>query len=81
MEGQYGIRLENEILCVDQGDERYGFEPITFCPFDRDAIEPELLTEEERNWLNSYHRQVYDKIGPLLSEDVLAWLEEVTKAI
>lgn len=78
IEGCYGIRLENEILCVDKGDV-YGFEPITFCPFDRDAILPALLTGEELQWLNDYHRQVFDKISPLVDKKTKEWLKEATR--
>lgn len=75
IEDLYGIRLENELLCVEAEDGLYGFEPITFCPFDRDAIDPELLTADELVWLNNYHRQVYDKIGPLVDENTRQWLK------
>ena len=96
IEGAYGIRLENEILCIDLCNEcskqavdttstdksaTYGFEPITFCPFDIDAIVPELMTNDELDWLNEYHRQAYEKISPLVSEDARRWLEGATKEL
>ena len=77
--GEYGIRLENEILCICGEDGRYGFEPITFCPFDREAVLPELLTEEELDWLNGYHSRVYVVLSPLLEPEPAAWLKEQTK--
>lgn len=80
IEGEYGIRLENEILCIEK-EGQYGFEPITFCPFDRDAILPEILTDDERDWLNEYHHQVYEKISPLVSDGVCRWLENATVKI
>lgn len=76
IEGDYGIRLENEILCVEMKDGRYGFEPITFCPFEKDAILPELLTADELVWLNDYHRQVREKISPLVSDEAREWLKD-----
>lgn len=81
LEGQYGIRLENEILCVELPGGKLGFEPITFCPFELDAIEPSDLTEDERNWLNDYHRQVWGKISPLVDAETAAWLREATREI
>lgn len=81
LEGEYGIRLENEILCVEEPGGQLAFETITFCPFDRDAILPELLAEEERAWLNNYHKEVFEKIAPRVSAEVADWLCEVTKEI
>lgn len=81
IEGSHGIRLENEILCIDLGNGLYGFEPITFCPFDREAILLDKLTDDERKWLNNYHKDVYEKIGPLVSGDVREWLRRETEEI
>lgn len=78
-EGEYGIRLENELLCLEEKDGTLYFEPITFCPFEREAILPEMLTEEELAWLNKYHQEVFDRISPLVAEPVKAWLKEATK--
>lgn len=80
IEGEYGIRLENEILCIEK-EGLYGFEPLTFCPFDKDAILPELLTDAEREWLNDYHRQVYEKISPLVDETTKQWLKEASRTL
>ena len=80
IEGEYGIRLENEILCIEKGG-LYGFEPLTFCPFDKDAVLPELLTDDERKWLNDYHRQVYEKISPLVDENTKQWLKKASRSI
>ena len=74
-EGKFGIRLENEILCIELENGKYGFETITFCPFEREAILTELLTEKEKAWLNAYHARVCDTLKPLLSSEVLKWLE------
>ncbi len=80
IEGEFGVRLENEILCVEQ-DGDLAFRPMTFCPFDREAVLPELLSQEELKWLNGYHEMVYDVLSPLLPEDVAAWLKEQTAPI
>lgn len=81
LEGKYGIRLENEILCVEESSGKLGFEPITFCPFERDAIMVDALSEEERAWVNAYHRNVYEKISPLVDNEVREWLAEATAEI
>ena len=76
-EGEYGIRLENEILCVRKG-ELLGFEIITLCPFDRQAIEVNMLDEAELEFLNSYHRRVYEVLRPYLDEQEAKWLSKQT---
>jgi Xaa-Pro aminopeptidase len=81
LEGKYGIRLENLIECVEEENGFYGFRPLTFVPFDRDAIEPSLLNKDEKMILNSYHQQVYDKIGIYLSKEEKSWLQQQTAPI
>ena len=81
IENEFGIRLENEILCVELENGKYGFETITFCPFEREAILPELLTEKEKTWLNAYHARVCDTLKPLLSTEEQSWLKAATSEI
>lgn len=81
IEGSHGVRIESELLCVENPDGSRSFECITMCPLDRAAILPELLTEEELTWVNAYHREVYQKLAPLLEEDIKRWLAEETKEI
>lgn len=57
--GEYGIRLENELLCIED-DGALCFETITLCPFEREAIEARLLSDDELEFLNRYHSKVYD---------------------
>ena len=57
------------------------FEVITFVPFDLDAIEPNLLNEDEKAQLNAYHKQVYDIVAPHLSSEERKWLKKYTRAI
>lgn len=80
-EGKYGIRLENELLCVEKANGDLGFEPITLCPFDREAIIPHMLTEEERKYLNEYHKKVRDILTPVLEQEAAEWLKEQTAPI
>ncbi len=74
-EGKYGIRIENEILCVEKNG-KYAFETITFCPYEREAIDADMLTEKERDYINSYHRKVLEILTPILGEDEKNWLEK-----
>ena len=81
IEGSHGIRIENELLVVDAGSGNRKFEQISWIPMDRAAILPEMLTVEERVWLNTYHAEVYDKLSAHLDEPVRAWLAEETAEI
>lgn len=81
LEGKYGIRLENLILCVKREKNEYGqfmgFEPLTMVPFERDAIDTEQMNEKERERLNMYHQMVFETIGPFLSKEEGEWLADV----
>jgi Xaa-Pro aminopeptidase len=84
--GAFGIRIENLVVVTapeDLGGERkmMGFETITLAPIDLNLVEPSLLTDTERGWLNQYHARVRDTIGPLLDEPTRTWLDRATRAI
>lgn len=85
LEGAYGIRLENELICVKDEKNEYGqfmkFENITYVPMDLDAILPEEMTFREKQELNEYHQMVYEKISPYLNEEERDWLKEYTRAV
>lgn len=85
VEGAYGIRHENMIVCKKAEKNHWGqfmcFEHLTMVPFDLDGIVPEQMTARERELLNEYHAQVYEKISPYLEEDVREWLKNATRAI
>ena len=85
LKDKYGIRIENEMLCVEGTTNEYGtflkFETITYCPIDLDAIQKSQLTYIEKEWLNNYHQMVYDKISPYLTKEEVEWLKEYTKKI
>ncbi len=77
--GSHGIRLENLVVVTESAMPGFlEFETITFCPFDRRALATGLLTQQERDWLNSYHAQTLRKLRPLLSGSDRAWLERMT---
>ncbi|HEX4117402.1 MAG TPA: aminopeptidase P family protein [Rhizomicrobium sp.] len=85
--GEYGIRIENLVVVNEPkpvpGGERpmMSFETITLAPIDLNLVEPGLLTDGERLWLNAYHARVFDTLRPLLDEETGAWLEQATRAI
>ena len=85
LEGKFGIRLENELVVRKGEKTSFGqfmyFETITFAPIDLDGIEPELMTKQEKEWLNHYHRKVVGKIGPYLTEEEKTWLGMATREI
>lgn len=58
-----------------------GFETITFAPIDLELVEPSLLTDGERSWLNAYHAAVRATIGPQVDAETLGWLTHATRAI
>ncbi|WP_455465597.1 aminopeptidase P family protein [Bartonella sp. B39] len=83
-EGAFGIRIENLMIVkpaqkIDGGDiEMLSFETLTNCPIDRRLILPELLTLQERQWLNDYHAHVYQVNAPYLNEEDKKWVKEAT---
>lgn len=85
IEGSHGIRLENELLCcIDELADDYNrmfFETITYIPFDLDAIDARIMSDEDKQLLNNYHRLVYKKIAPHLDEEERVWLAKYTAAI
>lgn len=85
LEGEYGIRTENELVCCKAEKNEYGqfmkFETITYAPIDLDAIDPELLTKREKQLLNDYHHMVYEKLSPYLTEEEQKWLQVYTRAV
>lgn len=80
-----GIRIENELVCVHKADNQYGtflgFEPIMFVPIATSPIVPGVLTKDELDWLNNYHRQVFEKLAPRLNDEEREWLAKKCAAI
>ena len=83
LEGQFGIRLENLLVCARKETNSYGvflgFEPLTMVPFEREAILWEKLSSQEIRWLNAYHKKVYETIAPQLHEEERTWLKKATR--
>jgi len=85
-EGKHGIRTENIMLVIeaeknDEFGEFYKFETVSHCPIDIEGIDVELLTRHEKDWLNNYHKETYEKLSPLLNDDEKQFLKEFTRAI
>lgn len=83
--GSHGIRLENEMLCKKSAKNEYGqfmeLESLTIAPIDLDAIDINLMKEDEIAYLNEYHKMVYDTVSPFLSKEEAEWLKEYTRVI
>lgn len=76
--GRFGVRTENTLLIVPYKNTEFGsflgFEPLTLCPIDLAPVKKEMLLPEEKEWLNTYHRTVYDRLSPLLEGEDREWL-------
>lgn len=77
IENEFGVRIENENLCVEK-DGRLGFEPITLCPYEPEAIVTDMLTDAELDYVNEYHKHVYEVLAPHLTEEEKEWLARET---
>lgn len=82
LENRFGVRIENTLLIVPYKKTEFGdflqFESLTLCPIDKRPIITELLSDEERRWLDDYHQMVFDRLSPHLTDDETRWLREAT---
>lgn len=85
LEGKFGVRIENTLLITPYMKTAFGeflqFESLTLAPIDTTPIIIEMLLPEERNWLNAYHEQVFQRLSPHLSDKENDWLRKATQAI
>lgn len=85
LEGKYGIRTENELVCRKAEKNEYGqfmeFENITYAPIDLDGIDSEQMSPREKQMLNDYHKKVYEVLSPYMTEEENEWLKKYTRAI
>jgi Xaa-Pro aminopeptidase len=83
--GEYGIRTENLIHVVEADKSDFGqflkFETLTFFPIATNLVDKKLMTQEEIEWLNTYHQEVYEKLSPYLTIEERSWLKEKTKFV
>ena len=81
-EGEYGIRIENLILCYEDEETEFGkflkFDTVSLCYIDKALIDKSLLDQDEIRWLNAYHSEVYEKLSPYLNAEEKVWLREKT---
>ncbi len=86
-ENEFGLRVENVAVVVKDEEKSDGeftffkFENLTLCPIDRQLVNKELLTQDEIDWLNSYHKKVFKTLSPLLDEPEAEWLKQETTQI
>ena len=84
-EGEYGIRIENLVLVVENKVTDFGtfykFDTVTLFPIDTNLVDKTALTASERNWLNDYHTRVYEQLSPHVNDDEKVWLEEKCQKI
>ena len=83
--GRFGVRIENTMIIEKYMTTDFGeflqMRPLTLCPIDLAPVNIDMLTAEEKAWLNNYHADVYAKLSPLLDDDHRQWLAEATKSI
>lgn len=84
-EGVHGIRCENLVLTVDAMTTEFGkfyrFETLTLCPFDRALFDTSIMSPQEIEWVNAYHRHVWEVLSPLVDGPVKEWLRENTREL
>ena len=85
LEGKYGIRIENLVVCEKRLENEYGtflgFRALTMCPYDLDAVDLSLLTDREKQLMNDYHKTVCETLAPLMDPEEQAWLKHATRAV
>ena len=85
IDGSHGIRTENELIVRKGTKNEFGqfmyFDPVTYAPIDLDAIDPEDLNRDEKLYLNNYHKLVYKKLSPYLTDEEREWLKLYTREI
>jgi Xaa-Pro aminopeptidase len=85
LSGRYGIRCENLVLTTDAGDTEHGrflkFKVLSLFPFDRSLLDLDIITDDELQWLNEYHREVWSQLASHLRGSDLAWLEDACAPI
>jgi len=83
--GEHGIRIENVVVVKEdvrtESGQFLSFEVLSYCPIDLDCIDEKMLSASEKQWINNYHNEVYDKLSPYLNEEENKWLRNETRSI
>lgn len=83
--GKHGVRIENLIAVEFKGESEFGrflgFKSFTLCPYEVEAINVQLLSKEEIDWINNYHEKVFEILSPYLNKEEVNWLQNATKKI
>ena len=83
--GAYGVRIENAIHAIEKGTYEAGrfftFETLTLVPLDLNSMNQDLLTQAEKEWINTYHQKIYEKLSPRLTHEECSWLKAKTTKI
>lgn len=77
----HGIRIENQVEIVESRPGFCKFASLTLIPIDLSQVELDLLSEQEKAWLDAYHQQVREALSPLVNSDARSWLEEATAPV
>ena len=81
--GKHGVRIENTMLIVPDGETEFGkflrLEPLTLCPIDLTPVIWEMMTPEEVAYINDYHKKVCETLAPHLTEEERLWLNKITR--
>lgn len=85
LSGKFGVRIENTLLIKDYQTTEFGkflqTESLTLCPIDLTPVDFSMLQPEEIEWLDTYHRDVFEKLSPYLEGEDLEWLREATRPV
>lgn len=85
LSGKFGVRIENTLLIKDYQTTEFGkflqMESLTLCPIDLTPVDFRMLQPEEIEWLDTYHRDVFEKLSPYLEGEDLEWLREATRPV
>ena len=85
LSGKFGVRIENTLLIKDYQTTEFGkflqMESLTLCPIDLTPVDFSMLQPEEIEWLDTYHRDVFEKLSPYLEGEDLEWLREATHPV
>ncbi len=85
LEGRFGVRIENTMIILPYKETEFGrflqMEPLTLCPINTEPIIIDMMRPEETEWLNNYHKRVYDELSPLLEDEDREWLKQKTRPL